>query len=224
MLCLSIGIGNKKKHQSHQSSLLYDDKTIQDHEKKVFRLFKAIRTAINRPYHQQDHRDDHHRQLLFDIYDAKNSSSIHHDHHHSYLNDSSIGSNENENSHNFTGTTTTTTTTVIVVTSSRFYNSNNYNYNSDRCIWRLNRIVAKAAHMMNFPVLEREELEHRLTYKAEYLPKNEEIVKIIKLSDHLPPPVSSIIATTMLSMIACLTQNNTSSVHGSSSIGSQGRK
>ena len=122
LLCLSIGIGNKKKHQSHQSSLLYDDKTIQDHEKKVYRLFKAIRTAINRPYEQQDH----HRQLLFDIYDAKNSSSIHHDHHHSYLNDSSIGSNDNENSHNFTGTTTTTT--VIVVTSSRFYNNNNYNY------------------------------------------------------------------------------------------------
>ena len=215
---MSIGIGNKKKHQSHQSSLLYDDKTIQDHEKKVFRLFKAIRTAINRPYHQQDH----HRQLLFDIYDAKNSSSIHHDHHHSYLNDSSIGSNDNENSHNFTGTTSTTT--VIVVTSSRFYNNNNYNYNSDRCIWRLNRIVAKAAHMMNFPVLEREELEHRLTYKAEYLPKNEEIVKIIKLSDHLPPPVSSIIATTMLSMITCLTKNNISSSHGGSSSSSSSSK
>jgi len=99
------------------------------------------------------------------------------------------------------------------MTSSRFYNSN---YNSDRCIWRLNRIVTKAAHMMNFPVVEREELEHRLTYKAEYQPK--EAMKMMKLSDHLPPPTSSIIATTLLTMITCLAQhNNSSSIATSSS-------
>ena len=125
---------------------------------------------------------------------------------------------------------TSTTTTVIVSTASRVLIGNPV---ADRCTWKMNRIVARAAHKRGFVVFEREEMEHRVVFKSEY---SEDLRAIgigvsggsggdisastgsVGGSDgavasssigSTEPPTAHILATSLLTMIRCLAHNQT---------------
>jgi hypothetical protein len=76
-------------------------------------------------------------------------------------------------------------------------------YRANTCTWRMNRILAYHAHMNGFIVIEREEIEHRLVFKSEH--SNHPFLEV-KIGG-LDTPAPQIIATTFLSLIACLQSN-----------------
>ena len=90
----------------------------------------------------------------------------------------------------------------------------NDEYLQDECIWRFNRILTHEAHKQGFAVLEREEIERRLLFKAEhYIP-----TRNMKPNLHLETPAPNIIATALLTLISCLKKNESSSfIHAKSS-------
>lgn len=91
-------------------------------------------------------------------------------------------------------------TTVIVSTAPRVMTGNN---KADRCVYRLNRIIAREAHRNRFVVLEREEMEHRIMFKTE---ASEDLKDVVEVAE---PPTNHIIATSLLSLISCLQKNGT---------------
>jgi hypothetical protein len=93
-------------------------------------------------------------------------------------------------------------TTVIVSTAPRALIGNS---KSEICMWKLNRIIARAAHRRGFIVLEREEMEHRVMFKLQ----NSEDLLRIGVMDVTEPPMAEIVSTSLLSMIACLARNVT---------------
>jgi hypothetical protein len=93
-------------------------------------------------------------------------------------------------------------TTVIVSTAPRSAVSNS---KASFCTWKLNRIIARAAHNRGFVVFEREEMEHRIAFKSEY---SEDLLQIGAV-DAAPAPVSSFVSTALLSMMNCLARNET---------------
>ena len=84
----------------------------------------------------------------------------------------------------------------------------------NECSWRFNRILTHEAHKQGFAVLEREEIERRLLFKAEhYIP-----TRNMKPNLHLETPAPNIIATALLTLISCLKKNESSSfIHAKSS-------
>lgn len=99
----------------------------------------------------------------------------------------------------------TTTTTVIVSLPGRV---NLLNRAAERCVWKLNRIIAKSAHQRGFVVFEREEIEHRVGFKVE----SSEDLREIGVLDTAEAPTSHIVATALLKMISCLDKGNTAAV------------
>lgn len=91
-------------------------------------------------------------------------------------------------------------TTVIVSTAPRVMTGNN---KADRCVYRMNRIIAREAHRNKFAVLEREEMEHRMMFKSE---ASEDLKEVVDIAE---PPTNHIIATSLLSLITCLQRNGT---------------
>lgn len=61
----------------------------------------------------------------------------------------------------------------------------------------MNRIAAHQAHLNGFPVLEREEIEHRLLFKSEFTPYH----KNINTHIHLDIPGPQIVSTALLAMV-----------------------
>ena len=79
-------------------------------------------------------------------------------------------------------------------------------YAIDQCSWRFNRMLAHEAHKQGFAVLEREEIERRLLFKAEhYVP-----TRNMKPNLHLENPSPNIVATALLTLISCLKKNESS--------------
>jgi hypothetical protein len=107
------------------------------------------------------------------------------------------------------GGTSSPKTTVIVSTASRVMIGN---WAADKCIWRLNRITARAAHRRGFVVFEREEMEHRMYFKSEF----QDDLRGLNVLDTQEPPVSHILSTSLLTMINCLQRNGTAT--GTSSV------
>jgi hypothetical protein len=93
-------------------------------------------------------------------------------------------------------------TTVIVSTAPR---SGMGNSKADICTWKLNRIIARAAHNRGFIVLEREEIEHRLTFKLE---SSEDLIERGAV-DTAEAPAAQVVSTALLSMLRCLASNET---------------
>jgi len=91
-------------------------------------------------------------------------------------------------------------TTVIISTAPR---SRVRNVQAEHCTYKMNRIVALAAHMQGFPVFEREEMEHRINFKSE---TSDDLLPLGVLDD-APPPTAQILATSLLSMLKCLTSD-----------------
>jgi hypothetical protein len=100
------------------------------------------------------------------------------------------------------GDTPARPTTVIISTAPRSAVGNS---KANFCTWKLNRIIARAAHNRGFIVFEREEMEHRISFKSEYA---EDLLQIGAV-DAAPAPVSSFVSTALLSMINCLARNET---------------
>jgi len=94
-------------------------------------------------------------------------------------------------------------TTVILSTAPRVTGAN---HATDRCVYKLNRILAREAHRHGFVVLEREEIEHRLMFKQE---ASEDLKELIPMPE---PPTHHVLATSLLSMISCLARNGTGQV------------
>lgn len=94
-----------------------------------------------------------------------------------------------------------TATTVIVSLPGRV---NLLNRAAERCVWKLNRIIAKSAHQRGFVVFEREEIEHRVGFKVE----SSEDLREIGVLDTAEAPTSHIVATALLKMITCLDKGN----------------
>lgn len=94
-------------------------------------------------------------------------------------------------------------TKVIVSTTPRVLTGNP---KADRCVYKLNRIIAREAHRSGFVVLEREEMEHRIMFKSE---ASEDLKEVIDIAE---PPTNHIIATSLLSLISCLEKNGTQPV------------
>lgn len=90
--------------------------------------------------------------------------------------------------------------TIVIFTTSGRIHSVPHDPIMDDCIYRFNRIVAKEAHDNGFPVLEREEIERRLLFRSEHW----EDFRTIKPNLHLDAPSPAIIATSFLSLVACL--------------------
>eukprot|EP01038_Epipyxis_sp_PR26KG_P015975 gene15975-21681_t len=103
-------------------------------------------------------------------------------------------------------------TTVIVMTASREHNADS---RSDICVWRTNRILGYEAHVNGFPVLEREEIEHRLLFKSEHSHIPGVIPPVQTSSMNIDYPSDKIIATSLLTMITCLELNGTIPHHHS---------
>ncbi len=93
-------------------------------------------------------------------------------------------------------------TTVIVSTAPRVMTGN---HKADRCVYRMNRIIAREAHRHRFVVLEREEMEHRIMFKSE---ASEDLKDVMEIAE---PPTNHIVATSLLSLISCLQKNGTQS-------------
>lgn len=93
-------------------------------------------------------------------------------------------------------------TTVIVSLASRNHLDN---MDSSACTWHMNRIFAFGAHYQGFVVLEREELEYRLMFKSEHSPAPLMTVKAVLDT----PPAPQILATSLLSIYACIQANVT---------------
>ena len=91
-------------------------------------------------------------------------------------------------------------TTVIISTASRTAMGNPH---ADFCTWKLNRIIARAAHRRGFIVFEREEIEHRLLFKTE---ASEDLFSAGVL-EKVEPPMAHIVSTSLLSMLTCLNSN-----------------
>jgi len=70
----------------------------------------------------------------------------------------------------------------------------------DRCIWSFNRVLVHEAHLLGFPVLEREEIERRLLFKSDFNPR----LKLIKNGLHLAAPSPQIVATALNSLVGCM--------------------
>ena len=92
-------------------------------------------------------------------------------------------------------------TTVIISTASRTAIGNPH---ADFCTWKLNRIIARAAHRRGFIVFEREEIEHRLLFKTE---ASEDLYSAGVLDKAAEPPMAHIVSTSLLSMLTCLNSN-----------------
>ena len=88
-------------------------------------------------------------------------------------------------------------TQVIFMTSGNTGSANGTNM--DACISRVNRLVADAAHMYGFAVLERGEIEARLMFKSRHT-SNE----VLKNEMHLVQPAQNIIASSLLQLVTCL--------------------
>lgn len=91
-------------------------------------------------------------------------------------------------------------TTVIISTAPR---SAVGHTKSEYCTWKLNRIIARAAHHRGFIVLEREEIEHRLSFKLE---ASEDLIASGAM-EPAEPPAAQVVSTALLSMMQCLAKN-----------------
>ena len=94
-----------------------------------------------------------------------------------------------------------TATQVIVVTSGAVY-KNHGTTSLDECILRMNRASVDLAHKYNFAVLERGEIERRFMYKSLYTDK-----PVVLEDMHLPMPIQTIVATTLLNLMTCLSSD-----------------
>ena len=74
----------------------------------------------------------------------------------------------------------------------------------DRCSWIFNRVLAYEAHKAGFVVFEREEIERRLLFKSEHYGD----YRTMHPKLHLESPAANIVATSLLTLITCLTKNN----------------
>lgn len=76
---------------------------------------------------------------------------------------------------------------------------------TDACIQRINRITTDAAHLFGFAVLDRGEIERRLTYKSLFAAH-----ATLPVEMHLIQPAQNIIATSILHMYNCLSKYDVS--------------
>lgn len=96
-----------------------------------------------------------------------------------------------------------TTALVISLAGRSLLSNDKANY----CTWKLNRMIAYEAHKLNIPVLEREEIEHRLLFRSEPLA---DTVVTLKEINKIPGP--QIVGASLISLLSCLETNITFSI------------
>lgn len=92
---------------------------------------------------------------------------------------------------------------VIVSLPGRSFSDHN-NRVADVCTWKLNRMITHQAHLHGWMVLEREEIEHRLVLKSDYV---EEPLRSTVSMMAFPAP--QMISASLITMLHCLDQQQT---------------